>query len=162
MLLPPLPELQLDRRAVDLQVLVDLLQKLAQVGQLRDLAAVALGEGEVVLEHALHLAHVRLQRSRLVRVAEQRQLQLEARQHRAQVVTDAGQHGRALLHVRSDAVAHLEEGGGRLAHLARTARAEIVRHGASLAEGVGGFGESQDRADLIAQEQDRDGEQDDG
>ena len=60
-----------------------------------------------------------------------------------------------------DAVAHLEEGFRGLAHLARAARAEIVGNGAALAEGVGGFREPQDRADLVAQEQDRDGQQDD-
>ena len=98
--------------------------------------------------------------SALGRVAEQRQLQLEARQDGAQVVADAGQHGRALLDVRRDAVAHLQEGLRRLAHLARAARAEVVGHRPALAERVGGLGEPQDRPDLVAQEQDGDGEQD--
>ena len=55
-----------------------------------------------------------------------------------------------------DAVAHLEERLRRLAHLARAARPEVVGDRAALAEGVGGFGEPQDRPDLVAQEQDRD------
>ena len=43
-------------------------------------------------------------------------------------------------------------------HLARSARTE-VRHLAALAEALGRIGETQDRSYLVAQEQDRDGEQ---
>ena len=53
-----------------LRFLVHLLQQLAQVGGRQFFAAVTLGEGEVVLEHVLHLANVCLQRLRLGRVAE--------------------------------------------------------------------------------------------
>ena len=69
-----------------------------------------------------------------------------------------GQHGGALLHGALDAALHLDEGGGGAPHLARAARTE-VRHLAALAEALGGVGEPQDRADLVAQEQDGDGEQ---
>ena len=99
----------------------------------------------------LHFLDVGLQRPHFLAVAGQRQFQLEAREHRAQVVADAGQHGRALLHVLADAVAHFDEGGGGLAHLARAAGREVGRHRAALAEGVGGFRQTQDRADLVAQ-----------
>ena len=85
-----------------------------------------------------------------------RQFELEAGQHRAQIVRDAGQHGGALLDRALDAPLHLDEGLRRAAHLARAARPE-VRHLAALAEALGGVGEPQDRPDLVAQEQDRDG-----
>ena len=57
--------------------------------------------------------------SRVGRVAEQRELQLEAGQDGAEVVADAGQHGRALLDLPLDALAHVDEGLRRLPHLAR-------------------------------------------
>ena len=69
---------------------------------------------------------------------------------------DAGQHGGALLDRALDARLHLDEGLRRAPHLARAARPE-VRHLAALAEALGGVGEPQDRLDLVAQEQDRDG-----
>ena len=81
-------------------------------------------------------------------------------EHGPEVVTDAGEHRRALLDVRLDAVAHLQERLCGLAHLARAARAEILRHRATLAESVGGFAQPQDGPDLVAEEQDGDGEQD--
>ncbi len=88
-------------------------------------------------------------------LAEQRQLELEARQDRAQVVRHAGEHRGALLHRALDAALHLDEGLRGAAHLARAARPE-ARHLAALAEAFGGVGEAQDRPDLVAQEQDRD------
>ena len=151
----------LDRRAEVLGLLLHLVQQLADVGRRGLLAAVALGEGEVVLEHVLHLVDVVLERLDLRALAQQRKLQLEARQHGAQVVADAGQHGRALLDVVADAVAHLQERLRRLPHLARAARPEVGRNGPALAEGVGRLGKPQHGADLVAQEQDRDGQQDD-
>ena len=149
----------LDRRAEVLGLLLHLLQQLADVGRRRLLAAVALGEGQVVLQHVLHLVDVVLQRRDLAAVAEQGELQLEAGQHGAQVVADARQHGGALLDVMADAVAHLQERLRGLAHLARAARAEVGRHGPALAEGVGRLGQPQDGPDLVAQEQDGDRQQ---
>ena len=70
-----------------------------------------------------------------------------------------GQHDGALLDMALDAVAHLDEGLRRLAHLARAARAEILWRRPPLAEALGGFSQAQDRLDLIAQEQDGDGQQ---
>ena len=52
-----LAHLQLDRRAV-VPRLLHLLQQLADIGRRRLLAAVALGEGQIVLEHVLHLVDV--------------------------------------------------------------------------------------------------------
>ena len=71
----------------------------------------------------------------------------------------AGEHGGALLDMTLDAVAHLDEGLRRLPHFARAARAEIGWRRPAFAEAVGGFGQAQDRLDLVAQEQDGDGEQ---
>ncbi len=73
-------------------------------------------------------------------------------------MADAGEHGGALVDLALDALAHLVEGDRRLAHLAGAARGEIG-HGAALAEIVDGGGQSEDRADLVAQEDDGDGEQ---
>ncbi len=57
------------------------------------------------------------------------------------------------------AALHLQKGRAGLAHLARATRPE--RHVAALAELLGGAGEPQDRADLVAQERGGDGENDD-
>ena len=75
-------------------------------------------------------------------------------------MADAGQHRGALLDVRRDAVAHLEEGSRRLPHFAGAARAEVVGNLAALAERVGRLREPQNGPDLIAQEENGDGEQD--
>ena len=85
------------------------------------------------------------------------QLELEPHpgQRRAQVVADRRQHLGALADVAQDALAHQVEGVGRLADLHGTARPEVADV-ATLAEAVGGAGELADRADLQAQEVDRD------
>ena len=129
------------------------------VGRRRALAEVAAREGEIGLQHARHLVDVVLHRLDFRRLLlDQRELQLEAREHRAQVVADAGEHRRALLDGALDARLHLDEGLRRAPHLARAARAEI-RHFAALAEAFGGVGQPQDRLDLVAQEDDGDDEQ---
>ena len=74
-------------------------------------------------------------------VAEQRELQLEAGEDGAEVVADAGQHGRALLDLPLDALAHLDEGVAGAAHLLGAARLEVARHRPALAEALGGLGE---------------------
>jgi hypothetical protein len=66
---------------------------------------------------------------------------------------------RSWLDIALDAVAHLDEGVGRLTHLARAARAEIGWRGPALAEALGRLRQAQDRFDLVAQEQDRDRQQ---
>ena len=70
----------------------------------------------------------------------------------------AREHGGALLDRALDARLHFDEGQRRAPHLARAARA-VIRHVAALAEGFRGVGQPQDRPDLVAQEQDRDGQQ---
>ena len=117
------------------------------------LAGVAAREGEIALEHALHLVDVLLQRLDLGQFVDHRERQLEPGEHRAQVVADAVQHRRALLARAFDAPLHLDEGVAGLTHLARAARLELDV--AALAEIFRGAAEPQDRADLVAQEQDR-------
>ncbi len=104
-----------------------------------------------------HLVDVALQILDLRRLVEQRERELEAGQDGAQIVADAVQHRRALLDGALDAPLHLDEGVAGLAHLAGAARPELDL--AALAEALGRLGEAQDRADLVAQEQDRDAEQ---
>ena len=91
-------------------------------------------------------------------IAEQCQFELEAGQHGAQIVRDAGEHRGALLDRPLDARLHLDEGLRGAAHLARAARPE-VRRLAALAEALRGVGEPQDRLDLVAQEADGDRQQ---
>ena len=72
-------------------------------------------------------------------------------------MTDAVQHRRALLGGALDAPFHLDEGVAGLANFARAARLEFDV--AALAEIFRRRREAQDRPDLIAQEQDRHGDQ---
>ena len=65
----------------------------------------------------------------------------------------------ALLDVALDAPLHLEEGVAGLAHFARAARAE-TRSRALCRSASAASDKAQDRPDLVAQEQDRDAEQD--
>ncbi len=154
------PAVEADARlvAVALGVGLELIQERGHVGWRRLLAGIATREGEIGLQHARHLVHVLLHRLDLGALAEKRELELEAGEHGAQIVGDAGEHGGALLHGALDASLHLDEGERRAPHLARAARAE-VRNLTALAEAFGGVGEPQDRADLVAQEQHRHGDQ---
>ena len=144
--------------AVALGVGLQLVEEVGHVGRRRLLAGVAAREREIGLEHAAHLVDVLLHRLDLGAVAEQRQFELEAGQHGAQVVRDAGEHRGALLDRALDARLHLDEGLRGAAHLARAARPE-VRRLAALAEAFRGVGEPQDRLDLVAQEADGDRQQ---
>ena len=63
--------------------------------------------------------------------------------------------------VRLDAVAHLQEGLCRLTHFTRTTWPEILRDRSALAEFISRFGKTKDWTDLIAQKQDRNGQQND-
>ena len=85
-------------------------------------------------------------------------MQAEAREHGAQVVADAGEHGGALLDLPLDALLHVVEGDRRLPHLAGASRRK-AGHGATLAEIVDCRRQPQDRPDLVAQEDDGNGEQ---
>ena len=90
-------------------------------------------------------------------VLQQGEGKLESGQNGAQVVAHPVQHGGALFHGALDAPLHLEEGIGRLAHLARTLWPEFEI--AALAEVLGGDRKAQNRADLIAQKGDGDADQ---
>ena len=70
-----------------------------------------------------------------------------------------GQHLGALVDVAADAVAHAQKGGGGLAHFGGARRFQLERADA-LAEAVGGLGQAAYRADLVAQKDDGDGQQD--
>ena len=144
--------------AVTLGIGLELLEERAHVGRRRLLARVPAREGEIGLQHARHLVDVLLDRLDLGAVADQSELELEAREDGAQVVRHARQHGGALLQAALDAPLHLDEGLRRAANLARAARTE-VRDLAPFAEAFGGVREPQDRPDLVAQEQNRDGDQ---
>ena len=92
-------------------------------------------------------------------VADQRQFELEPGQDGAKVVRHAGQHRGALLDRALDARFHFQKCAGGAAYLARASGSE-VRCFAALAEAFGGVGKTQDRANLVAQKQHRDEQQD--
>ena len=144
--------------AIALGVGFEILEENGHVGRRRLLARVAAREGEIGLQHARHLVDVAAQRLDLRTLADQRKLELEAGQHRAQIVRHAGEHRRALLDGALDAAFHLEKCLGGAAHLARASRPE-PGDVAPLAKPLGRVGEGEDWPDLIAQEQDRDAEQ---
>ena len=137
-----------------------LVEQRREVGGGRLLAFLAAGEGEVALDHALHLGDVGFETGHAFALALHGELQLHPGQRRAQVVADAGEQLGALGDLAPDALAHDDEGGRRLAHLAGALGLEIA-HRQALAEAVGGLGEAAHRADLVAQEEDGDGEQHD-
>ena len=139
--------------AIDFQ----LVEHGGHVGRRRLLAEIAARECQIGFEHRRHFVDVFLDRVHFRTVAEQRELELEARQDGAQIVRHPGQHGGALLDRALDADFHFQEGGGGAAHFACAARAEI-RNLAALAERLGGVGQPHDRPDLVAQEQNGDGQ----
>src|SRR5262245_58546073 len=134
-------------------------QNLADIGAHDLFARGALGEGDIVLQHGLHLVDISAHGVELRRLLEHGELQLEAGEHGAQVVADTGEHDGALLDMALDAVAHLDESLVRLTCRTRATRTEVRRSGPTLAEAFGGFRQTQDRLDLVAQEKDRHGEQ---
>src|SRR4029079_6931728 len=121
--------------AVALDVRLELIQKGRHVGWRRLLAEIAAREGEIGLEHAAHLVDVLLHRLDFRSAAEQRELQLEARQDGPQIVRDAGQHRGALLDRTLDAPLHLDERLRGSPYLARPARLE-AGHVATFAEAL--------------------------
>ena len=88
---------------VALGIGLELLEQSGHVGRRRLLAGIAARKGQIGLEHRRHLVDVLLHRFDLGAVAEQRELELEARQDGAQIVRHAGQHGGALLDRALDA-----------------------------------------------------------
>ena len=67
-----------------------------QIGRAHRLAPLASGEREIALDHVLHIGDVALQLIQPIASAHHRQMQFHARQWRAQVVRDTGQHFSAL------------------------------------------------------------------
>ena len=135
------------------------LEDLGEVGRDRLLVALAAGEGEIALDHALHVGDVVVSSLVSGEFGQQRQRQLHAGQRRPQVVADAGQHLGALLDRAAQPDAHGVEGGGGVAHLARAAGEGEVGHVAALAQRVGGDAEMLDRHQLAAHEPDGEAEQ---
>src|SRR2546421_698813 len=78
-------------------------------------------------------------------VGDHGKLKLEPREYGAQIVRDASQHGRTLLHCALDTPLHFNEGVRRPTDLTRAARAEIGNI-ATFAEAFRRVGEMQDRA----------------
>jgi hypothetical protein len=115
-------------------------------------------EGEVGLDHALHLVEVFLHRARLGRVADHRKREAEACEHRAQIVAYPIEHRRALLDGTLDAPLHLDKSMAGLPHFARALRPEM--HLSAFAESFGGARQAQNRLDLIAQERNRNEDKD--
>ena len=74
-------------------------------------------------------------------------------------MADPGQHGCALLDLAVDALAHLQEGEARLTHFPRAANLEVDGQVSALAIEFGRAGKVLNRPDLVAQEQDRQGDQ---
>ena len=150
-------EVDAGRIAGAIGIRLDLVEQPTQVGPHRRLAGIAPREGEIALQHAVHLVDVALEIIGFGRVPQHREREAEPRQDGAQVVADPVQHGRAVFDRALDAPRQLDEGMARLADLARPARPEL--HLAAAAEILRGRGELQDRPDLVAQEQDGDAEQ---
>ena len=119
-----LPHVELNSLAGRLGGGLHFLENVPHVDALRIFARVPLRESQIVFEHLLHLINVPLQRLDLGR-AHHGKLKPEAGEDRPQVVAHACQHDRALLDVALDALAHVEEGLGGKADLARAADLEI-------------------------------------
>ena len=116
------------RVALSLGIGLQLLQKRTQIRLDRLLAEVAASKGEIALEHARHLVGVALEIFYLGGLRDQRQRELEPGENCAQVVTDAVEHGGALLEIALDAPLHFEERMTGLAHLARALGVETRSH----------------------------------
>ena len=101
----------------------------------------------------MHFLDVAAEQVALRSVVHHLERQSESGKNGAQIVAHAVQHCRALLGRALDAPFHLDERIARLTHLARAAGLEFDV--ATLAEIFRRRGEPQDRADLVAQEQDR-------
>ena len=133
-----------------------ILHELRQVRALHVFATFPARKFEIFVEHVLHLDHVFLQRLSLL--AHHGELQAHARQRCFQIVAHAREHFGALLHIAVNALAHGDEGLCRAADF-RCAIGLEVRHHTSLAEGFRHEGQPFDRPHLIAQEENRNAEQ---
>ncbi len=143
---------ELDLRARTARALADLGQQRGQRRRLGVLARLPASEGQVLVDHVLHLGHVAAHGADAFARPGQRQFQLEAREGGAQVVADRGQERRALVDVALDAALHSDEGVGRLAHLGGPVRTE-VGHVDPAPERFGGGRQALDGAHLVPDEQ---------
>ena len=129
--------------------------------RLSGLAGLAAGEGEVFVDHMLHLVEIALHRLGALERRSQRQFEAQPGQGGAQVVADRGEQGGALVDMALNPLPHGEEGVGGGADLARAMRFEMLARLAP-AEGFGCVGQSFYGAHLVADEQDGDAHQQDG
>ena len=115
-------------------------------------AFLAAREGEIAIQHPLHLFDVFLGGADIVVLRRKREFKLQARQRRAQVMAHARKHGGALIGIAADTVAHAQQRARGLANFDGAGGLEI-RHVLAATKSVGRPGELQDRAHLIAQEE---------
>ena len=104
------------------KVCLDPLEQLAEVEPADIFFDLSLGEIQVAFEHALHVVDILVQAVEFRPVAGECQLQAKAGEDGAQVVADAGQHGRALFHLALDALAHQDKGEAGAADFVGAAR----------------------------------------
>ena len=144
--------------AVQLEIMADFFEKGRKLQRADILFDIGTGEGQIGLQHRLHVLDILVEPLEVGIVARERQLQLEAGEDGAQVVADAVQHGGALLHLPLDTLAHQDEGEAGAPHLIRTARG-IAADLLAFAEVFRRLGKRFDGFDLPAQEEDGDGDQ---
>ncbi len=130
----------------------------ATLTETRRLGGLAADEGEVFVDRAFHIGEVFARRLQFRRRRHHRKLQPKPGDRRAQVVADAGEQLGALIDEAGDALGHRLEALAGAAHFARAAYAQVlVRH--ILAEALHRLRKVFNRADLIADECDRYGQQ---
>ena len=151
--------LEVDRAALAPGLSHRLAEQRDDVARLGIFTSLAAREGQIALEHPLHLGDVFVQRGHAVVFRHHRQLQLHPGQRRAQVVGHTGQHLGALADLADDPRPHRDECGRRLTHLPGALGFE-VGNVAALAERVRDAGEALDRPDLVAHEDRRHPQQD--
>ena len=128
---------------------------------LAGLAGFALGEGQIFVDHMLHLVQVALHGRGSLEGRCEGQLQTQSGQGRAEIMADRGEQGGALVDVALDAVAHVHEGPRGGPDLARAVRLEPLT-GLAPPEGFGGGGKTFNGPHLIADEQNGDRHQQHG
>lgn len=143
---------------MQLEIMADLLQKRRKLQRADILFDLGAGEGQIGLQHRLHVVHILIEPFEIRIVAGERQLQLEAGENGAQVMAYTIQHGGALFHLPLDTLAHQDEGKTGAPHLVRAAWG-IAADLLALAEVFGRLGKCFDGFDLPAQEQDGNGNQ---
>ena len=137
----------------------NLIEQRRDVDWHRFFSALALGKGEIFIEHFVHLGDVGFEFGDFGTVPQHGVLQFHSGERRAQIMRHPGQHFRALDDLPLDALAHEQEGRSRLAYLGGAGGLE-VGHVTTLAEAVRGGRQSADGTDLVAHEHGGDRKQD--